>query len=137
MDRFKLSFIFKSFIFVTIMFIIIAISIENFWNKFCIFFSLAITLIFTYEWNFIYERCEKVKFKIKKKVKEILLWAIFCEFSFMMWIMTLQIINDYISLPDEFCGVIAVIIWLAIYRLINFSSSTINELSKFSKYSKT
>lgn len=133
----KISILFKTFIFLTFILTIIGLTTQNFSTKACMYFSVAITLAFTFELDFIYERYEKAKFKIKRKIKEVLIWTIFCEASFIIWLSTFQVVSELLtdfSISEEYLAAITFVAWIFTYQVIKLSSATIIKFSIMTLY---
>jgi hypothetical protein len=113
MEKIKLEFILKTFAFLSTLIFIHAITTENFLEKFCFFFSISTTVLFTFDLELIYE-C--------KKIKEFLLWTIFMEISFLIFLMTLYMVKNVFPAKDEVCCVLAILIWVSIYRFLKSST---------------
>lgn len=133
MSNFKLEVIFKAFIFTSILLAIIASTTEKFWEKFCFFFSVSTTLFFIVDLEFIYERCENTQFKVKRKLKEFFLWIIFFNVTFMLFLMTFNLVKNVMGASNEnLCGVLAILIWVLIHRLIKSSAAYFQYACHFS-----
>lgn len=128
MDQFKIGFLFKTLIFVSLIVALTGRTTQNFSVKGCMFFSVAVTLMCTFELEFIYERYEKVKFKVERKIKEALLWTIVSEVSFMVWLSNFYYLSE-LDIGDEYKAAIIFMIWIFIYRLIKWSLGSLVNLS--------
>lgn len=128
MDQFKIGFLFKTLIFVSLIVALTGRTTQNFSVKGCMFFSVAVTLMCTFELEFIYERYEKVKFIVERKIKEALLWTIVSEVSFMVWLSNFYYLSE-LDIGDEYKAAIIFMIWIFIYRLIKWSLGSLVNLS--------
>lgn len=128
MDQFKIGFLFKTLIFVSLIVALTGRTTQNFSVKGCMFFSVAVSLMCTFELEFIYERYEKVKFKVERKIKEALLWTIVSEVSFMVWLSNFYYLSA-LDIGDEYKAAIIFMIWIFIYRLIKWSLGSLVNLS--------
>ena len=128
MDQLKVSLLFKTLIFVSLIVTLAGSTTQNFSSKACMFFSVAVTLMFTFELEFIYERCEKIKFRVERKIKEALLWTIVGEVSFMIWLSNFYYLSE-LDIGDEYKGAIIFVIWIFIYHLIKCSVGSLVDLS--------
>lgn len=128
MDQFKIGFLFKTLIFVSLIVALTGRTTQNFSVKGCMFFSVAVTLMCTFELEFIYERYEKVKFIVERKIKEALLWTIISEVSFLVWLSNFYYLSE-LDIGDEYKAAIIFMIWIFIYRLIKWSLGSLVNLS--------
>lgn len=130
MDQIKISHLFKTLIFLILIITITGFKTQNFSTKACMFFSVAVTFAFTFEFDFIYEPCEGVKLKIKRNIKEIIMWTIIGLGSFLAWLTTFEALSD-LAIEDEYKAAITFVIWIFVYRLIKASFEKIIDASNW------